>query len=636
MSQPPAPAPAGTGLADYVDWLAARGHAFESYDQLWEWSATAPEEFWASLWDYFGLPGSYETVLASSAMPGAQWFPGAELNYAGYVLDRPGEADRPALLAYSQTRPEVRLTFGELADQVARARAGLARLGVGRGDRVVGLLPNVPETVIAFLACASLGAIWACCSPEFGPRSVVDRFAQLEPRVLLTVGGYRYGRKTIDKTADVATVRAGLPTVDHVVALDYGPHAVPDALPWHRLLAEPAAPAFEPVPFDHPLWVLFSSGTTGLPKAIVHGHGGILLEHLKSHAFHLDTRPGDRVLWFTTTSWMMWNLLVSTLTRRATAVLYDGDFQHPDLGEQWRTAAQARATLLGTSPGYLMACRDAGVEPDTDDALRTLGVTGSPLPTAGFEWATSRLGDSVLVNSMSGGTDVCTGFVSGNPWLPARPGELAGPCLGADVTVLDARGRELVNGVGELVVRRPMPSMPLRFWNDPGDERYRSSYFEVYPGLWRQGDWALRTEQRGFVLSGRSDATLNRGGVRMGTAEFYAVVEELDGVADSLVVHLDDPGSLVLFVVASPGTTVDDALRDRIRRTLREQLSPRHVPDVIAAVPAVPRTLTGKKLETPVKQILGGRPVDEVVSPDAVTGYGALHSFTTAVTGSAQ
>lgn len=620
----------GTGLADYVGWLAARGRAFDSYDQLWKWSTTAPADFWASLWDYFELPGSYRTVLSSGDMPGAQWFPGTELNYAEHLLGRPGDADQPALLAYSQTRPDVTMTFGELAEQVARARTGLARLGVGRGDRVVALLPNVPETVIAFLACASLGAIWAACSPEFGPRSVVDRFAQLEPTVLLAVGGYRYGRKTIDKTADLSTVRAGLPTVKHVVALDYGPHTVTDALPWNQLLAEPGPHEFEPVPFSHPLWVLFSSGTTGLPKAIVHSHGGILIEHLKTHAFNLDTRPGDRVLWFTTTSWMMWNLLVSTLSRRATAVLFDGDFQHPDLGEQWRTAAKARATLLGTSPGYLMACRDAGVVPARYDALRTLGVTGSPLPTAGFDWAVSQLGEHVLVNSMSGGTDVCTGFLSGNPWLPARPGELAGPCLGVDATVLDADGRELVDGVGELVIRQPMPSMPLRFWNDSGDARYRSSYFDVYPGLWRQGDWALRTGRGSFVLSGRSDATLNRGGVRMGTAEFYAVVEDLEGVADALVVHLDDPGTLLLFVVPAPGTTLDDALRARIRRTLREQLSPRHVPDAIAAVPAIPRTLTGKKLETPIKEILAGRPITEVVSPDAVTGYSALPAFTAA------
>ncbi|TCK27579.1 acetoacetate--CoA ligase [Pseudonocardia endophytica] len=625
-----------TGIGHYVRWLAAeRGLTFTDYEQLWAWSVRDLDGFWSSIWDHFGVRGNYDTVLGTREMPGARWFPGAELNYVEHMLGGPEDADRTAVIAHSQTREPRQLTFGELADQVARARAGLQRLGVTRGDRVAGYLPNIPETLVAFLACASLGAIWASCAPEFGARSVIDRFAQIEPTVLITVGGYTYGSKDIDKTADVAAIRAALPTVEHVVGITYGPFADPGTTSWGELTVEPGPLQFDSVPFDHPLYVLFSSGTTGLPKAIVHGHGGILLEHLKAHALGLDTRPGDRVLWFTTTAWMMWNLLVSGLLHRAAIVLVDGNPAHPDLLEQWRIAASTRATLFGTSPGYLMACRDAGIDPARDldlTALRTLGVTGAPLPDTGFDWIQQRLGPEVLVNSVSGGTDICSGFIGGNPWLPVYRGELAGPCLGVDATALDPDGHEIVDALGELVIRRPMPSMPVRFWNDPDDKRYRSAYFDTYPGLWRHGDWVTMTRRRSFVISGRSDATLNRGGVRLGTAEFYNVVEELPEITDSLVIHLEDtdggPGRLLLYVALLDRTELDDDLRNHIRRALRQHLSPRHVPDVVEAVPAIPRTLTGKKLETPIKQILRGRPVTEVVSPDATDNYDALTAFT--------
>jgi acetoacetyl-CoA synthetase len=396
-----------TEIERYVHWLATvRGRQFDDYTQLWRWSVEDLSGFWASIWDYFDIPGGYQSVLESHEMPGALWFPGARLNYAQHALGGGEDAESVALIAHSQSRESTALTFGELADQVGRARAGLLRLGVGAGDRVVGYLPNIPETIVAFLACASLGAVWASCAPEFGARSVIDRFAQLQPTVLLTVSGYRYGDKAIDKSADVAALRAGLPSVRAVVGIPYGEFTVADSLPWTDLLATPGPVDCVPLPFDHPLWVLFSSGTTGLPKAIVHGHGGILLEHLKNHALHLDTRPGDRILWFTTTAWMMWNVLVSGLLRRATLVLVDGNPMYPDVAAQWRMAARARATLLGTSPGYLMACRKAGVEPAAEQdlsALRTLGVTGSPLPGEGFDWAKQRLGERVLINSMSGG-----------------------------------------------------------------------------------------------------------------------------------------------------------------------------------------------------------------------------------------
>ncbi len=624
-----------TAIGTFVRWLATeRGLDFPDYESLWRWSVTDLEGFWAAVWDHYGVRGTYDTVVGSTDMPGAQWFPGARLNYAEHLLDRPEDADRVAVIARSQTRGPQQLTFGELADRVARARTGLRALGVGEGDRVVGYLPNIPEAVVAFLACASLGAVWASCAPEFGARSVVDRFAQIEPTVLLAVSGYTYGAKQVDKSADVAAIRAGLPTLRHVVDVPYGPTAVPDALGWADLLAVHEPAQFAPVPFDHPLYVLFSSGTTGLPKAIVHGHGGILLEHLKSTACQLDLRPGDVFLWFTTTAWTMWNILVSGLAQRAAIVLVDGNPLHPDLLAQWRIAAETGATLLGTSPGYLMACRKAGVDPTAEldlSALRTLGITGAPLPGEGFDWVAERFGPRLLLNSMSGGTDVCSGFVSGNPWLPVYRGELSGPCLGVDVTAFDPAGNEVVGELGELVIRRPMPSMPVRFWNDPGDERYRASYFEVYPGIWRHGDWVTMSERRSFVISGRSDATLNRGGVRLGTAEFYAVVEDLPEVADSLVVHLEDdgggPGRLLLFVALRAGAELDDALRGRISAALRRDLSPRHVPDAITVVPAVPRTLTGKKLETPIKRILRGSAPAEVISADAVSDFAAVSAF---------
>ncbi|MHA6793361.1 acetoacetate--CoA ligase [Pseudonocardia bannensis] len=628
-----------TALGRYVRGLAERGREFADHAALWRWSVDDLEGFWASVWDHFGVRAHtpYERVLASREMPGAQWFPGATLNYAEHMLGLEEDRDRTAVIARSQTREPSELTFGELRDQVARARAGLRRLGIGAGDRVVAYLPNIPEALVAFLATASLGAIWASCAPEFGARSVVDRFAQIEPRVLLTVAGYTYGDKHIDKRDEVAAIRTGLPSVEHVVAVPYGSYAPadtgPGTLTWDAMLSEPGPLAFDPVPFDHPLYVLFSSGTTGLPKVIVHGHGGILLEHLKLHAFNLDTRPGDRALWFTTTAWAMWNITISALLHRAAIVLLDGNPLWPDLEAQWRLAAETGATLMGTSPGFVMACRKDGVQPARWPQLRQIGITGAPLPAEGFDWVYERFGPDVLLNPISGGTDVCSAFVGGGPWLPVYRGELAAPCLGADVAAFDAAGREVVGELGELVVRAPMPSMPVRFWNDPGDARYRSSYFETFPGVWRHGDWVEFSDRGSCVISGRSDATLNRGGVRLGTAEFYTVVEELPEITDSLVVHLEDAGGgagqLLLFVALRGGATLDDALRGRIRDALRSELSPRHVPDVVHAVPAIPRTLTGKKLETPIKQILRGRPAAEVVSPDAVSDFAAVAAFAT-------
>ena len=633
---PPPDLRQSTEIGRYMAWLAAeRGLDFPDYQALWRWSVEDLEGFWGSLWDFFGIRAHapYERVLASASMPGAVWFPGARLNYAEHLLGGEGERDRVAVIARSQTRPPLELTFGELREQVARARAGLQRLGVRRGDRVVAYLPNIPETLIAFAATASLGAIWATCAPEFGVRSVVDRFSQIEPKVLLAVGGYGFRDRYIDRRREVEEIRARLPTLEHVVWVPYGDATLPDALPWPELLAEPGPLEFEPVPFDHPIYVLFSSGTTGLPKAIVHGHGGQLLEHQKNQGLGWDLKPGARLLWFTTTAWMMWNALVSALLLRASIVMLDGDPTWPDLLEQWRLAEQLEATTMGVAPPYLMACRKAGLQPGREldlGALRAFCTAGSPLPAEGYRYVYEQLPQVCLING-SGGTDVCTGIVSGCFALPVYEGEIAGRCLGVDAHAFDEQGNEVVGELGELVICKPMPSMPVALWGDHDGSRYREAYFDRYPGIWRQGDWIRFTERGSCVITGRSDATLNRGGVRLGTGEFYAVVEELPEVAEALVVHLEDPGGgpgeLILFVVLRDGIALDEQLRARIAGALRSQLSPRHVPDTILAVPAVPRTLTGKKLEAPVKRILRGDPPERVASRDSLANPDALDAF---------
>ena len=626
-----------TALGHYLDWLRdERGHEFADYDGLWQWSVDDLEGFWGSIWEFFGVQAhrSYDRVLASRAMPGAAWFPGATLNYAEHCFGTPADADRAAVVAHSQTRGPVELTFGELREQVARVRAGLLRLGVGRGDRVVAYLPNLPETLVAFLATASLGAVWASCAPEFGARSVIDRFDQVEPTVLLAVAGYRYGDKLVDRRAEVAELRDGLPTLQHVVHVPYAGLELPDAVGWDDLGAQAAPLAFEAVPFDFPLYVLFSSGTTGKPKAIVHGHGGILLEHYKNLSLSWDLQPGDRLLWFSTTAWMMWNALVSGLLVRASVVLLDGNPMHPDLRLQWDLAARTGATHMGASPGFLMACRKAGVRPTQEfdlSRVRQLDVAGSPLPAEGYRWVHEQFGDGVLLNVGSGGTDVCSGIVTGNPLTPVWVGEISGRALGVAAYAYDEQGRPVVGELGELVITEPMPSMPVGFWGDADGSRYRAAYFADFPGVWRHGDWIRFLETGSCIITGRSDATLNRGGVRLGTAEFYRVVEELEEVDDSLVVHLEDPeggnGELLLYVALRGGTELDDALRRRLATALRTALSPRHVPDRISAVPSVPRNRTGKKLELPAKKILLGQRLEDVASRDVLADPTSLDPF---------
>ncbi len=634
---PPADVRDTTEIGRYLNWLRdERGRYFADYDALWRWSVEDLEGFWGSVWDFFGVRAHapYDRVLGAREMPGAEWFPGARLNYAEHALGTDEDSDHVAVVARSQTREPIELTFGELREQVALARAGLRRLGVGPSDRVAAYLPNIPETLVAFLAAASLGATWAACAPEFGARSVLARFGQIEPKVLLAIGGYTYRDRAVDRRAQVAEIRAGLPTVEHVVHVPYGDNDLPDTVAWADLLAGPAEPGFEPVPFDHPVYVLFSSGTTGLPKAIVHGHGGQLIEHLKGVGLGWDLKPGGRLLWFSTTAWMMWNALVSALLVRASIVMIDGDPMWPDLSFQWRLAEETQPTFMGVAPTFLMSCRKAGLQLGRDHdlgSIRALGFAGSPLPSEGYHYVYEQLGPDVLALNGSGGTDICGAFVSGNFMLPVYDGEISGCCLGADVKAFDADGNVVVGELGEMVITEPMPSMPVRLWNDPDGERYRSSYFDLYPGVWRQGDWILFTERGSCVITGRSDATLNRGGVRIGTSELYAVVEEIPEVADSLVVHREDDeggaGELILFVALDGERELDDELRGRIAGALRSELSPRHVPDSIVAVPAVPRTMTGKKLEAPVKRILLGARADEVASADALLDPTAIEAF---------
>jgi len=602
------------------------GVEFRDYEAAWAWSIEHLPQFWTAVAEFFDLPISPpDAVLDSERMPGARWFQGSRLNYAEAALGW-SEDSAVAFIARSQTRSDdIALTMEELRGQVGAAAAGLKALGVARGDRVVAYLPNIPEALIAFLATASLGAIWASCPPEFGIRSVTDRFRQIEPKVLLAADGYRHRGSAIDRSEQVGEIQRALPTLEHTIRVAY----LEANGEWDELVADQAPFVPTQVEFDHPLYVLYSSGTTGLPKPIVHGHGGIVLEHAKALGLQHDLGPGDRFAWYSTTGWMMWNLNISGLLVGATVVVLDGDPAYPDLGELWRLAQDHRVTTLGASAGLVLACMKDGIVPRERfdlSSLDTFGSTGSPLPPEGFRWISKSVGDDVKVVSTSGGTDVCTAFVGGSPLVPVWEGEISCRYLGMAVESFDPEGRSVVGETGELVITKPMPSMPVGFWNDPDGSAYHAAYFDHFPGVWRHGDWIEITERGSCIITGRSDATLNRGGVRMGTSEFYSVVEAIPEVTDSLVVHLDlgsGAGELVLLVVADPASdwgTVERTIKDH----LRTELSPRHVPDRIHRVESVPRTVSGKKMELPVKRILLGQPIDKVANPGAMANPESL------------
>ncbi|TKJ18933.1 acetoacetyl-CoA synthetase [Blastococcus sp. CCUG 61487] len=627
-----------TRIAAFAAWVAERrGLSFGDpvdYDALWLWSVEHLDQFWGDLARWTGvLDVPDEKVLTRPEMPGARWFPGTTVNYAEQALrHRP---DLPALIVVGEDGEPQEISWTTLRRQVGAFAATLRRLGVQRGDRVAAYLPNVPEAIVAFLGAAAVGAVWSACAPDFGTRAVLDRFAQIEPTVLVAVDGYRFAGKEFDRRDVVTELRAGLPTVRTTISVPrLHPDETPDnALAWADVVADEQEPAFEPVPFDHPLWILYSSGTTGLPKGIVHGHGGILLEQLKWGVLHFDLGPGDRFFWYTSTAWMMWNVVVSALLSGATAVLYDGAPNHPSLDAQFALAGRLGFTHLGTSAGYLTACTKAGIRPgDVHDlsALRVVGSTGSPLPTAAFRWVYDAVKADVVLSSASGGTDVCTAFIGSSPLLPVTAGELQRPLLGVAAAAWDEAGQPVTGELGEMVITEPMPSMPLCFWNDPDGERYRSTYFEPWPGVWRHGDWLEITSRGTCVITGRSDSTLNRGGVRMGTADIYAAVESVPEVLDCVVLGVEQPDGgywMPLFVQLAPGEELTEELAGRIRALIREQASPRHVPDEIIAVPGVPHTRTGKRLEVPLKRLFQGADPDKAVNRGTVDDASLIEHY---------
>ncbi len=631
-----------TRLTHYLAWLKReRGLSFVDYHGLWQWSVDDLDAFWQSIWEHFRVQASspYHAVLGDRRMPGTEWFPGAQLNFAEHILRNERQGD--ALLYLSESAALQGLPWAEFSDQVRTLASYLRELGVVPGDRVVAYLPNIPEAMIALCACAAIGAIWASCSPDFGSEGVLDRVRQLAPKVLLAVDGYRYGGKAFDRRDQVRQIVDELGSIQQVIVLPTlfadEPLTLANAIDWHSLRRRPSVPAADfqcaQVPFDHPLWVLFSSGTTGVPKAIVHSHGGVLLEQLKALHLHLDFRPGDTAFIFTTTGWMMWNTLFSALLCGVRPVLYDGHPTWPGTDALWQILQDSRASFFGTSPTYIELMQREGIVPGERfdlHALRTVMPVGSPVSPQCNAWFYRNLNAAVWVNTGSGGTDICTGLLSGVPTLPVYAGEIQARALGVDAHAFDAHGQPVIDQVGELVVRSPMPSMPVYFWNDPTGERYRDSYFQPWPGVWRHGDFFLLNARGGCQVLGRSDATLNRFGVRIGTAEIYRALEHIAEIEDALIVNLDLPQGgffMPLFVQLRADAVLDEPLQQRVNDCLRLACTPRHVPDCILAVPLIPTTLTGKKMEVPVRRILMGHDPQKVANPSAMRDPQALEFF---------
>ncbi|GAB6255220.1 acetoacetate--CoA ligase [Peribacillus frigoritolerans] len=629
-----------TVLTQYVKWLKEKkGLTFHDYHELWKWSVDELEEFWASIWDYCDVKAArkYDRVLAEQSMPGAKWFEGARLNYAENALWNEQE-EKTAIFFRSEHIRQQEVSWKELKEKVASVAHSLRQLGVKSGDRVVAYMPNIPEAVIAFLATASIGAIWSSCSPDFGARSVIDRFKQIEPVVLLAVDGYQYNGNVYDKTSVVSQLKQELITVKHTVLVPYIEKKIlevnlADTIPWDDLLKEKTELSFENVPFDHPLWILYSSGTTGMPKPIVQGHGGILLEHLKSTRIHQGMTSEDTVFWFTTTGWMMWNLLMGGLLNEGTIVLYDGSPSFPNMDALWELAEDTGMTFFGTSAPFLtnsMKLENKPMGKYDLSKLKALFSTGAPLSGDGYKWVYENVKKDIWLSSSSGGTDVCAGFVGGVPTLPVRIGEIQGRALGVCAEAFDEHGQTLINEVGELVITKPMPSMPLYFWNDHDGTRYYESYFDTYPGIWKHGDWIKIDDKGSCIIYGRSDSTINRSGVRMGTSDIYRVVEAIDEVMESLVIDREVLGrgsSLLLFVVLKPGNGLDTALTAKIKEQIRGHVSPRFIPDQIHVVEQIPKTLNGKKMEVPIRKVLLGFEFDKVVNADSMGNPESLQFF---------
>ena len=628
-----------SNLTRFIHWLfKTKGLTFKSYQKLWEWSTTDIGVFWLAVWEYFEIISDNRfEVPVTGSMPYTKWFDGASLNYAQHIF-RKATTAHPAIIFKSENSGISQISWEELEKKVASLRSYLQLHGIRKGDRVTGWLPNIPEAVISFLAVNSLGAVWSGTSPDFGTSSVLDRFAQIEPKLLIAADGYSYNGKWYDKTNEIRELQKNLPTLETTILIPLSDKPDPaikskNTHLWDEALTKPGELTFEAVPFSHPIWVLYSSGTTGLPKAITHSHGGVLLEHLKYLTFHNDVKPGERFFWYSTTGWMMWNYLVASLLSGATIVLYDGSPGYPDLNVLWHLADQTVINHFGTSAPFIIANMKAGTTPGKSydlSQLRSVGSTGAPLPPDGFNWMYENVKKDLWLTSMSGGSDVCSAFVGGNPLWPVYSGEIQCRALGCKLEAYNEKGMSVTDEVGEMVITEPMPSMPVYFWNDPDFSRYKESYFEMFPGNWRHGDWIMITKRDGVIIYGRSDTTLNRGGVRIGTTEIYRVLDKMPEIEDSIIICVDkEKGEfyMPLFVVPGKHKTLDNALKTAIKNKIRNECSPRHVPDDIIQITEVPYTISGKKTEAPVKKILMGQDISGSLNKDALKNPKVLDFF---------